>query len=441
MSFRLVKYCFLALLCGCGNSSERERTPLSADETIAAVITPTQASPKASVVPSTTKTPAFTETLLHSTTSSSTEEPRISLAVVGDIMLARSLGNRILQNKGDGIFAAVAPTLRSADLTLGNLECAIGGDGIRAPKAYTFRAPPAAASLLHEAGFDLLSLANNHILDYGGKTLAETRTLLEPSGIVGIGAGKDELQANAPGLFTIHGVRLAFLAYVDVQPEYQGFDNRIWTAGPDSSGIAWAEPEMIREDIQGLHSRVDFIVVMFHFGEEGRAAPTKGQSTLAHEAIDSGADFVIGSHPHVLGTMEEYKGGVIVYSLGNFVFDGFTGISNESQILWITLSPGRPIAYASVTHSNCKWRPYAFGAVGRVSNGYSYSVERFPDRPSLSQEFSQGGVWGVLFGGSTVPILPARSAAVTANFCQSRARRDCSNADPIRSTHFHCMRN
>jgi poly-gamma-glutamate capsule biosynthesis protein CapA/YwtB (metallophosphatase superfamily) len=348
MRLRFAQGCLVIFLCGCAFSAGGPGSSNTAAGLKPSAMTATPTSPAARVLPPAAITPTAPHTPSPSPTSAPTEEPHISLAAVGDIMLARSLGDRILQNGGDGIFAAVESTLRSADLAIGNLECAIGDGGVRAPKAYTFRAPAASATLLQKAGFDLLSLANNHSLDYGGATLAGTLGLLEENGIVGIGAGNNKDAAAAPGFFSIRGVRLAFFAFVDVPKEYLGFDVRVWTAGPSSPGVAWAEPEEIRLHIQELRSRADFIIVMLHFGEEGKATPTQGQMRLARWSIDAGADIVIGSHPHILETIEQFKNGIIAYSLGNFVFDGFSGASNDSQILWLTLSPGKPVDFSTI---------------------------------------------------------------------------------------------
>lgn len=347
MSRRIILTCMLIFLGACVSTNRPSIMPSAELYSMTLSVTLASTYTRGSTL-APDATPIPVEWASPSPSASPTEIPAISLAAVGDIMLARTLGDRILRNEGDAIFSAVAPTLRSADIAIGNLECAIGSDGTRAPKAYTFRAPPAAAGLLQDAGFDLVSLANNHSMDYGEYTLAETMELLRANGIAAIGAGQDAYDAHVPVRFTVRGVRLAFLAYADVPKEHQGFDVRSWTAGPTSPGIAWADPESMWKDIQGVRSSVDFVIVMLHFGEEGRVEPTQEQATLAYAAIDSGADLVIGSHPHVLGSVEQYKDGWIFYSLGNFVFDGFSGISNDSKLLWITLSPGKLISFGSI---------------------------------------------------------------------------------------------
>lgn len=274
------------------------------------------------------------------------ERPSISLAFVGDIMLGRSLAGRIARGDGGTIFASVESILQSADLAAGNLECALGEGGKKSPKAYTFRAPPEAAGVLQSAGFDLLSLANNHILDYGADVLDQTRRLFAEAGIRSVGAGSDEAQARAPAFIELYGFRLAFLAYVDVPVEYYGFDPRIWSAGPSSPGVSWAVDAKIEEDIRNADPQADFVIVLFHFGDEGIAAPNKRQTQLSRLAIDNGADVIVGSHPHVLQAAQEYNSRWIFNSLGNFVFDEFTGNANASAILWVTLSRDGGLEYS-----------------------------------------------------------------------------------------------
>ncbi|MFN2299066.1 MAG: CapA family protein [Anaerolineales bacterium] len=270
----------------------------------------------------------------------------VTIAFVGDIMLGRSLGERINDGRGATIFGSVKSILQSADVAVGNLECALGEGGTKAPKAYTFLAPPEAAVWLEDAGFDLLSLANNHSLDYGPAVLEQTMQTLNQAGIRSVGAGADEEQARAPEILEIGGSRLAFLAYVEVPKEAYGFDPKHWRAGPDSPGVSWADDARIAADLQILDQQVDFIVVLFHFGDEGMETPNRRQIQLSHLAIDNGADLVVGSHPHLLQAEEAYHSGWIFYSLGNFVFDGFTGKANHSAVLWTSLQSDGRVDYS-----------------------------------------------------------------------------------------------
>jgi poly-gamma-glutamate capsule biosynthesis protein CapA/YwtB (metallophosphatase superfamily) len=278
----------------------------------------------------------------------STETAPVELAFVGDLMLGRSLAQKITEGKGNQIFESVREILQSGDLTVGNLECAIGEGGKKALKGYAFLAPPASASELKNAGFDLLSLANNHSLDYGTDVFRQTEQLLTDNGIQIIGAGDNASRARAPAVYEIRGLRVAFLAYADVPVERGGFNARSWAAGASTPGISWADDSGIVSDLQALKPRADFIVVLFHFGIEGSDLPSPRQVELSHLAIDNGAKLVVGSHPHLLQKEETYKSGVIYYSLGNFVFDGFSGSYNHGAILRVTISPSNPASYTLI---------------------------------------------------------------------------------------------
>lgn len=259
---------------------------------------------------------------------------------VGDLMLARSVGDRMLVNGPAWPFAGVAAHLAEADILVGNLECVVGDQGAPEPKAYTFQAPPLAAEALAVAGFDVVSLANNHALDYGHAGLADMLPRLEAAGLRAVGAGPNEAAARAPVIVEHNGLRVGFLAYVDVPIESRsGFDTRSWTAGPTEPGLAWADPELVVQDVAAAVPQADVLVVLLHFGLEGRLEVTAAQQRVARAAIDTGATLVLGAHAHVLQPVERYGDGLIVYNLGNFVFDGFAQTSNYTAIFSATLTP------------------------------------------------------------------------------------------------------
>ncbi len=252
------------------------------------------------------------------------------------MMLARSIGATLQRNPQTSPFTDVASAL-GADVTVGNLECAVGSGGTPARKSYTFLAPPAAAASVANAGFDVVTLANNHSLDYGPEALAEGLHLLDAAGVRAVGAGLTEAEAHRPAVISANGLRLAFLGYVDVPVEGGGFNTATWEARGDHPGLAWARAERIAADVAAAKQQADIVVVMLHSGYEGQSAPTDTQRRAAHAAIDAGAALVLGAHPHVLQGAERYENGFIAYSLGNFVFDGFDGAANETAILRLTL--------------------------------------------------------------------------------------------------------
>jgi poly-gamma-glutamate synthesis protein (capsule biosynthesis protein) len=224
---------------------------------------------------------------------------------------------------------------------VGNLECAITDLGQPVKKSFDLKAPPQAAQALSLAGFAVLSQANNHAMDFGYAGLSDTQKHLSQYGIATVGAGINATAAHAPVIIQRNGLRVAFLGYVDVPPEKSGFDAHTWAATATSPGVAWADPDQIKADVQAAKHKADVVVVLLHGGIEITDVINNidaNQRQEAYAAIDAGAALVIGSHPHVLQQIEFYHGGLIAYSLGNFVFDQYAGIANATIILRVVLN-------------------------------------------------------------------------------------------------------
>lgn len=297
-------------------------------------------SPTVTLTPTPTPTPSPTASPSPSPSPTLTPPPVVNFMAVGDVMLARSIGDLMLQS-GPGIaFAGVSSTLANADIVAANLECVISDLGSPEPKAYTFRAPPLAAEALALGSVDVVSLANNHAGDYGLEALLDTQRYLQMQNIAHVGTGVNAAAARAPWVVQKNGLRLAFLAYVNVPVETRtGFDTRLWEAGPDTSGVAWAVPAQMAEDVAQAKTQADLVIVLLHTGYEGRTQVYDEHRALARSVIDAGATLVVGAHPHVLQGVEHYKEGLIVYSLGNFIFDDFAPPANYSAIFAATLTP------------------------------------------------------------------------------------------------------
>jgi poly-gamma-glutamate synthesis protein (capsule biosynthesis protein) len=290
--------------------------------------------------PSSVAAPTQTETATTAPTGTETPLPQVTLEAVGDIMLGRTIGEQVLAKGPKIVFAGVQSVLDSADVLVGNLECAITNSNQPEHKSFTMKAPPETAQALSLGGFDVLSLANNHAMDYGYAGLSDTQSSLRQYGILTVGAGLDATAAHAPVIIRRNGLRLAFLAYADVLPEKSGFDAHTWIATATSPGIAWANPDQIKADVTAAKLQADLVIVLLHSGIEITNVINNidaNQRLEAHTAIDAGATLVIGSHPHVLQQIEPYHGGLIAYSLGNFVFDQYAGIANATIILRVVL--------------------------------------------------------------------------------------------------------
>lgn len=285
------------------------------------------------------------------------QESVIELAAVGDVMLDRALGLAIQEKGWAYPFEDVGDLLRSADLTLGNLESALGDCVEAQPKGYTFCAPPAAMISLEEAGFDLLSLANNHAMDYGPDLMLQTIEDLGAHGIRSVGAGANATQAYAAQIIEVSGIRLAFLAYVDVPVERRGFDTRTWIASGQSPGVAWAEPGLIALDVAAAAQNADLVIVLLHSGTEFDPLPNETQRRAAHAAVDAGAALVLGHHAHVLQPLEFYKNGVIAYGLGNFAFHDAGPQESLVLHLWLDQQGVRQVGIDPVVMQPYDGRP------------------------------------------------------------------------------------
>ncbi|MBP6017286.1 MAG: CapA family protein [Candidatus Promineofilum sp.] len=249
--------------------------------------------------------------------------PTIRLAAVGDINFDRSPAY-IMQTTGDLSYplSLVKPIFDQADYTIANLETALGDVGEPAAKRYPFRSPPESAEALALGSVDLVSLANNHAQDYGPEALLQGIDLLHAAGVATVGGGANESAAYAPHVADINGLRVAFLGYVHVPIEAStNFDTQSWTATADAPGLAWADPARVSADVAAIRSEVDLVVVILHSGYEYIEEPSEEQVAAAHAAIDAGADLVVGHHAHILQGIHRYNGGVIVYGLGNFLFN------------------------------------------------------------------------------------------------------------------------
>jgi hypothetical protein len=277
------------------------------------------------------------------------EDRVVSLAAVGDIMLDRTFRVMLASGELDFPWRHLGTQLRSADLALGNLESALGTGGRPEAKGYTFRAPPGAAESLALAGFDLLSLANNHAMDFGPAMLLQAIEMLENQGIGVIGAGANEAAAYRTVLREVRGLQLAFLGYVDVPQEYRGFDTREWQAGAESPGVAWADPDRIRADVAAARETADLVIVVLHSGYEYVVPPSAEQIAAAHAAVEAGADLVIGHHAHLLQGVELYQGGVIAYGLGNFAFEDAGPPESGILQVWLDADGVRAFDLAPVT--------------------------------------------------------------------------------------------
>jgi poly-gamma-glutamate capsule biosynthesis protein CapA/YwtB (metallophosphatase superfamily) len=240
-----------------------------------------------------------------------------TLTFVGDIMLDRGVRRSVEKNFSNNysLLFQTIPELKSADITFGNLEGPISKKGKNVGSKYSFRMDPDVIPALRDAGFDIVSFANNHVGDWGLTAFNDTRNLLHQGGILYTGAGDTLSEAEKPTIIEKNGITFGYLGFSDVGPEWI-------TATDNTAGILSTKNPRYKEIISKAKESVDILIISVHWGEEYKPH-TKRQEQLAKEAIDAGATIVVGHHPHIAQDIELYNNGVIIYSLGNFIFDQY----------------------------------------------------------------------------------------------------------------------
>lgn len=260
----------------------------------------------------------------------------VTVAAVGDIMLGGTAAPELAKFGYDYPFEHVRALLSRADVAFGNLEGPLTARGQAASnKRFVFRSPgELVASALARAGIDVVSLANNHIMDYGRDGLLDTLDALAQAGIRHTGAGENLSAARAPAVVEVKGKKIAFLAYSLTFPE------EFW-ATANREGAAFGHEHQVRADVAAADRAADMVLVSFHWGREGTTELRDYQRQLGRAAIDAGAVAVLGHHPHVLQAVEHYRHGVILYSLGNFVFGSYSADATHSVVATLVFRDDR----------------------------------------------------------------------------------------------------
>ena len=280
----------------------------------------------------------------------------LTITAVGDMSFDGAAKRLIRATRGStpgrAPFASTAANLRAADVTLGNLECALSWRGRPWPnKTYTFQGDPRAVQGLAWAGFDLIAQGNNHARDYGDTALRDTFANLDRAKIAHAGAGVNYAAAWKPAVITRKGAKVAYLSFSEIGPS-------VFAAGSKHPGTAYTlNDKAVNKQIAMANKTADYVIVSFHWGVEKQYSPTSRQVREGRAAIDAGADMVLSHHPHVIEGVEFYKKKLIAYSLGNFVFSPGSTAGRSSMILHARLRP------AGVT--NVSADPVYIGSNGR----------------------------------------------------------------------------
>jgi len=244
------------------------------------------------------------------------ENTELSLAAVGDVMLSRTVADKINRYGNSYPFLGVNRWLSETDVVFGNLETPLTPGRRILPNEMVFRSDPALASVLNNYNFSLLSLANNHTMNFGDEGIRSTFLSFRSAGLDYVGAGENFLAAVQPKYLESQGIKLAFLAYNDSDVVPQSY-----AADEETPGTVFMDVAVMTEAVRRAKQEADFVIVSIHSGQEYADQHNQRQEDFSKAAIDSGAELVIGHHPHVIQDIEVYKGKLIFYSLGNFIFD------------------------------------------------------------------------------------------------------------------------
>lgn len=309
----------------------------------------------------------------------------VNMVFSGDILLSDHVMNAY---KNGGIRSVLDSQFQSvideADIFMANEEFPFSTRGTPAEdKQFTFRVAPSLIFVFKELGIDIVTLANNHAMDYGTDALLDTCDTLDKAGIARVGAGKNLDEAKAPVILEAQGKKIGFLGASRVIPVGS------WNATSTKPGMLTTyDPKILVDEIKKLRDQCDYLVVYVHWGIERNETPEDYQRSLGKQYIDAGADVVIGSHPHVLQGVEYYKGKPIVYSLGNFIFGSSIPKTALLKVQWdgqdsqLTFVPGTSSAgYTRVLEDAAQKADFA-----SYMTGISYGVTVEEDGTVVPQE-------------------------------------------------------
>lgn len=259
---------------------------------------------------------------------------RISFVATGDIMAHGEVKKAALEQGGWGaLLAKVKPHVEAADIAFGNLETPIAPKADKGSRSFVFNAPPEMLESLRATGFDVVLFSNNHVYDQGREGFAESLDRIDASGLKRLGAGRTREESKTPLRMEVNGVKLAWFGAA------QFFNDDKNVEDPKQAHAFKLGGDELAEAIKKVRPEVDAVLVSVHWGVEYQELPRKLEADMAHQWLESGADVVIGSHPHILEPIETYRTqdgrlGLVMYSLGNF-------ISNQSRQYVVHLSPDK----------------------------------------------------------------------------------------------------
>lgn len=252
----------------------------------------------------------------------------MKIALTGDVMLGRLVDQYVIQNRSarpEALWGDILPIMSSADCRLVNLECVISSQGMEwhsTTKAFHFRARPRAIDFLLAAKVNGVTLANNHVLDYGPEALLDCCKLLDQAGIKRTGAGATTDEALAPLVLDLPEGRVAVVALTDNEPEWEATETKsgVNYVAYDNRGMKQPYRSRLTQALLSARQQADFVIVSAHVGPNW-GLPSKAIQGLAHDLIDMDADLYWGHSNHTPQGIELYHGKAILYSTGDFVDD------------------------------------------------------------------------------------------------------------------------
>ncbi len=258
------------------------------------------------------------------------EKDYATLTFAGDVMLDRGVKYSVNKNFGgdfNELFKQIE-IFKTDDISFLNLEGPVSLDGHKVGSIYSFRMPIETIPTLKNIGIDIVSFANNHVGDYTAAAFTDTMVRLLANEISWTGAGYNYDDAKTVRIIESNDIKFGFIGFSDVGPEWMKATNK-------NAGILLASDPNFESIIKDAKTKSDVLVVSFHWGEEYKEFNTR-QKSLAEKAIDSGADIIVGHHPHVPQEIKYYKEKPIIYSLGNFMFDqNFSTITMSGLVVQI----------------------------------------------------------------------------------------------------------
>ena len=285
-----------------------------------------------------------------------TSSASISLIFVGDVMLDRGVRQSAdihLSSSTASLFEYVKDTIEHSDIAMFNLEGPVSDKGENVGSIYSFRMATDTLQVLKNVGFDIASFANNHVGDWSRDGFVDTLVRAQDAGMLVSGAGFSYASTTEPTVVEKNGIRIGLLSFSDVGPAHM-------QAGSSTPGILLLSDPNLESIIKNAKTKADHLVVSVHWGEEYRATSTERQQEYAHKLIDWGATLVGGHHPHVIEPGEEYNGGLIDYSLGNFIFDqAFSKETMQGSALDVVLDIEKIVSYVlRRTEQDLYFRPH-----------------------------------------------------------------------------------